>query len=257
MLSKIKALIESCDSLIIAAGAGMSVDSGLPDFRGNEGLWQHYPPLKGLNIDFKRIADPLAFDEDPTLAWGFYGHRLLSYRNTQPHAGFDLLKKLGERFKYGSFVFTSNVDGQFQKAGFNRQRIYECHGSIHSLQCTRPDGCGSDIWSAIDFNPVVDDWTPDCMAEEIKQRDECDFCLYVITPKMTGVYSIAEVVDDSNKRPKKTIFCILPIDDGLSFNDGQLRSLNQVGKMVKSNGGNWLGDLLTVAEFLNCRGLKC
>ena len=101
------------------------------------------------------------------------------------------------------------------------------------------------------FNPVVDDWTPDCMAEEIKQRNECDFCLYVITPKMTGVYSIAEVVDDSNKRPQKTIFCILPTDDGLSFTDGQLRSLNQVGKMIKSNGGHWFGDLLTVAEFLN------
>ena len=157
MLSKIRALIESSDSLIIAAGAGMSVDSGLPDFRGNEGLWRHYPPLQGLNIDFRRIADPLCFDENPTLAWGFYGHRLLSYRNTQPHEGFELLKKLGEQFKHGSFVFTSNVDGQFQKAGFNRQRIYECHGSIHSLQCTRPDGCGSDIWSAIDFNPVVDD----------------------------------------------------------------------------------------------------
>lgn len=101
------------------------------------------------------------------------------------------------------------------------------------------------------FNPVVDDWTPDCMAEEIKQRDECDFCLYVITPKMTGVYSIAEVVDNSNKRPQKTIFCILPTDNGLSFTDGQLKSLNQVGKMIKSNGGHWFGDLLTVAEFLN------
>ena len=70
MPSKINALIESSDSLIIAAGAGMSVDSGLPDFRGNEGLWRHYPPLQGLNIDFRRIADPLCFDEDPTLAWG-------------------------------------------------------------------------------------------------------------------------------------------------------------------------------------------
>jgi len=101
------------------------------------------------------------------------------------------------------------------------------------------------------FNPVVDDWTPDCMAEEIKQREECDFCLYVITPKMTGVYSIAEVVDDSNKRPMKTIFCVLPTDENLSFTDGQMKSLNQVGKMVKANGGNWFGDLLTVAEFLN------
>ena len=63
------------------------------------------------------------------------------------------------------------------------------------------------------FNPVVEDWTEECMAEEIRQRESCDFVLYVITPKMTGVYSIAEVVDDSNKRPEKTVFCFL--DDKL------------------------------------------
>jgi hypothetical protein len=59
------------------------------------------------------------------------------------------------------------------------------------------------------FNPVVPDWTPECMEKEIQERKNCDYCLYVITPKMTGVYSIAEVVDDSNKRPSKTIFCFL------------------------------------------------
>lgn len=101
------------------------------------------------------------------------------------------------------------------------------------------------------FNPVVDDWTPDCMAEEIRQREECDFCLYVITPKMTGVYSIAEAVDDSNKRPEKTIFCVLPIDEGSAFTHGQQRSLNQVGKMVSSNGGHFLDSLEEVAKFLN------
>ena len=62
------------------------------------------------------------------------------------------------------------------------------------------------------FNPVVDDWTEDCMKEEIRQREICDYCLYVITPSMKGVYSIAEVVDDSNKRPNKTIFCLLQKD---------------------------------------------
>ena len=56
------------------------------------------------------------------------------------------------------------------------------------------------------FNPVVADWTPECQDEEIKQRQECDICLYVITPKMVGTYSIAEVADDSNKRPEKTVF---------------------------------------------------
>jgi hypothetical protein len=101
------------------------------------------------------------------------------------------------------------------------------------------------------FNPVVDDWTPECMEEEIKQRQECDYCLYVITPKMTGVYSIAEVVEDSNKRPEKTVFCVLETDGELQFNKGQIKSLNQVGKMVQVNGGKWFNDLRSVADYLN------
>lgn len=57
------------------------------------------------------------------------------------------------------------------------------------------------------FNPVVPNWTEECMKREREERVKDDFCLYVITPSMQGVYSIAEVIDDSNKRPKKTIFC--------------------------------------------------
>jgi len=101
------------------------------------------------------------------------------------------------------------------------------------------------------FNPVVKDWTPECMEEEIKQRQECDFCLYVITPRMTGVYSIAEVVDDSNKRPEKTVFCFLSKDEDRIFDLGQIKSLTQVGKMVASNGGKWLNSLEEIAEYLN------
>ena len=100
------------------------------------------------------------------------------------------------------------------------------------------------------FNPVVADWTPECMAEEIRQRESCDYCLYVITPKMTGVYSIAEVVDDSNKRPEKTLFCIVP-EDGGAFTDGQMRSLKQVGTMVARNGGQFFDDLNAVSDYLN------
>ena len=70
------------------------------------------------------------------------------------------------------------------------------------------------------FNPVVDDWTPECMEEELKQRKLCDYVLYVITPLMTGVYSIAEVIDDSNKQPEKTIFCYLPVDKEKFFSGG-------------------------------------
>ena len=92
-LNKIRALIASADGLIISAGAGMGVDSGLPDFRGNEGMWEHYPALGKLRIGFSSIANPQAFAENPERAWGFYGHRLIMYRQTVPHLGFRLLKE--------------------------------------------------------------------------------------------------------------------------------------------------------------------
>ena len=135
--------------LIITSGAGMGVDSGLPDFRGNEGLWNYYPPLRHLNVSFSSMANPSWFDKDPELAWGFYGHRLQLYRNTVPNEGFFLLKKWGESLHGGNyFAFTSNVDGQFQKAGFPDDNIMECHGSIHYLQSVSGGRGVEDIVSA-------------------------------------------------------------------------------------------------------------
>jgi len=147
-------LIAQADGLVIAAGAGMGVDSGLPDFRGNEGFWQAYPALGRARMEFTRIASPVAFRENPAQAWGFYGHRLALYRDTVPHAGFAMLRAWGDAMPLGAFVFTSNVDGQFQKAGFSQRAVYECHGSIHHLQCLEP--CCGNIWPADDFVPDVD-----------------------------------------------------------------------------------------------------
>ena len=104
------------------------------------------------------------------------------------------------------------------------------------------------------YNPVVPDWTPACQAEEMRQRKLCDFCLYTITPLMTGVYAIAEVVDDSNKRPKATVFCVLSEDGGRVFTPGQLRSLDAVAKLVKANGGQAFNTLEECAEYLNSAG---
>ena len=91
-IKQIKSLFQQADSLIISAGAGMGVDSGLPDFRGNQGMWQAYPVLGKQRIDFTEIANPAAFKRHPRLAWGFYGHRLALYRQTTPHSGFQQLK---------------------------------------------------------------------------------------------------------------------------------------------------------------------
>ena len=111
------------------------VDSGLPDFRGNEGFWRASPALAQARLDFASIASPAAFRSAPELAWGFYGHRLALYRRTVPHAGFGQLQRWGARMQQGLSVFTSNVDGQFQIAGYSADAVHECHGSIHHLQC--------------------------------------------------------------------------------------------------------------------------
>ena len=101
------------------------------------------------------------------------------------------------------------------------------------------------------YNPVGDEWTDEMMKEELKQREESDFCLYVLTPKMEGVFSVAELIDDSNKRPDKTIFSYLIEDDGNKFSTVQLRSLKQIGEMVKQNGGKFFKTLDEVTNYLN------
>lgn len=148
-------LIEQADGLLVTAGAGMGVDSGLPDFRGPEGFWRAYPALGRAGLRFEEVASPRSFAADPRLGWGFYGHRLLLYRRTEPHPGFAVLREMGERMPHGAAVFTSNVDGQFQRAGFDVSRIAECHGSIHRLQCATP--CADAVWPADELQPEVDE----------------------------------------------------------------------------------------------------
>ncbi len=154
MIQQAQQLIADCDAILITAGAGMGVDSGLPDFRGNEGFWQAYPVAKERKLSFESLANPEWFERDPSLAWAFYGHRLNLYRDTVPHEGFAMLKELCKSKGDDYFIITSNVDGQFQKADFENDKICEIHGSIHHLQCLKDKDHG--IWSAEGVKVMVD-----------------------------------------------------------------------------------------------------
>jgi NAD-dependent SIR2 family protein deacetylase len=156
-LDRAAGVIATAEGLIIAAGAGMGVDSGLPDFRGTQGFWRAYPPYARLGLNFAAMANPEWFATDPPFAWGFYGHRMNLYRGTEPHAGFAILRRWGGRMPRGAFVVTSNVDGHFQRAGFDPERILEVHGTIHALQCTR--SCGAGIVPAGPYQVQVDETT--------------------------------------------------------------------------------------------------
>ncbi len=147
--------ILAADGLLIGAGAGMGVDSGLPDFRGPQGFWRAYPAFRGRR--FEELSNPVWFQRDPEQAWGFFGHRLNLYRATAPHAGFEILRRWGERRSLGCFVFTSNVDGHFQRAAFPSERVFECHGSLQFLQCV--DSCTEAIWPVEDTTIAVDENT--------------------------------------------------------------------------------------------------
>ena len=117
------------------------------------------------------------------------------------------------------------------------------------------------------FNPVVEEWNEAAQEKERYEREHCDFCLYVITPKMTGVYSIAEAVEDSIKRPLKTVFCVHnsdfinykdtsqppPLESMIQFSTGQLKSLDQVGKMIRRNGGKYFDSIKEAVWFFNAQ----
>jgi hypothetical protein len=84
------------------------------------------------------------------------------------------------------------------------------------------------------FNPVVEDWTPECQQNEIDEKEnKCNIHFYCITSEMTGVFSIAEVIDSVHNKFKRTILHVIP--DG--FTDGQIKSLKAVVDLVNSRGG--------------------
>jgi NAD-dependent SIR2 family protein deacetylase len=137
-------LIKNADAIAIFAGAGMGVDSGLEQYRGADGLWTKSITLNNTAINYNDLMKPVAFREEPELAWGLIGFLMDKYDNTQPHVGFSILKEWVQNKEY--FIVTSNIDEHFQKAGFNKNRIFEYHGSIYKSQCMYNLECG--VWDA-------------------------------------------------------------------------------------------------------------
>lgn len=101
------------------------------------------------------------------------------------------------------------------------------------------------------YNPIVKNWSEEDRLREVHERQTADYVLYVLTSDMAGVYSIAEVIDDSNKRPMKTILCVLY--DG--FGPKMSHSLRAVEKLAAENGVKVCESLDEVVQFLNTHQL--
>jgi NAD-dependent deacetylase len=114
--------------LLVLTGAGVSAESGIPTFRGIDGLWESHP--------VEEVASPQGFRRDPALVWRFYSQRRKAALQVKPNPGHDALvaweRRLGDRF----LLATQNVDGLHRLAG--SERVVELHGQLFTSRCS---GC--------------------------------------------------------------------------------------------------------------------
>jgi NAD-dependent deacetylase len=121
--------LASARNVTILTGAGISADSGVPTFRGADGLWRTYRA--------EDLATPEAFERDPRLVWEWYNWRRELMAMKSPNPAHDTLVELEQRWTDRMWLITQNVDGLHRAAG--SQRLSEIHGNIWKVRCT---GCG-------------------------------------------------------------------------------------------------------------------
>jgi NAD-dependent deacetylase len=124
------ALIVEAQPCVVLTGAGVSTESGIPDFRSATGIWAQYDPMEYATID--------AFRRDPEKVWEFYALRLGVLAEAEPNTGHLALAEL-ERRGLVQAVVTQNIDGLHQRAG--SREVIEVHGSIRSATCLE---CGTE-----------------------------------------------------------------------------------------------------------------
>src|SRR5438034_3036413 len=123
-VERLAELVEVRRPCVVLTGAGISTESGIPDFRSPSGIWAHYDPLEYATID--------AFLADPVKVWDFYGKRLAMLGDAQPNDGHRALAELEDR-GWVRAVITQNIDRLHERAG--SRALVEVHGSIGTSSC--------------------------------------------------------------------------------------------------------------------------
>ena len=124
MFELIEDQIKKFRKIIFVTGAGISQESGIPTFRGKDGLWKNHDAMKLATID--------AFYNNPKLVWEWYNERRMNIFQAQPNPGH---RAIAELEKYADVVIlTQNIDGLHQKSGSSK--VLELHGSIVKIKCS-------------------------------------------------------------------------------------------------------------------------
>jgi NAD-dependent deacetylase len=164
--AELAALVEARGPAVVLTGAGMSTESGIPDFRSAQGMWAEVDPFEVASID--------AFRRDPHRVWQWYGPRIHGLLAAEPNAGHRALVEL-EREGYVRAVVTQNIDTLHTRAG--SEDVVEVHGSIRRFECLRCSGTA----------------TLDEVLVQLEERDapECPACAAILKP---GVVMFGEVL---------------------------------------------------------------
>jgi NAD-dependent deacetylase len=124
--ARLAARIRESQPCVVLTGAGVSTESGIPDFRSREGIWASYDPMDVASVD--------GFRRDPARVWEFYARRLAVLADAEPNEGHRALARL-EELGLAEAIVTQNVDGLHQRSG--SRNVVEVHGSISSAVCPR------------------------------------------------------------------------------------------------------------------------
>lgn len=127
-IQKARSLIDNAQRIVVLTGAGISTDSGIPDFRGPKGVWTTNPKAERLSDIRYYVADP----EVRRLSWqSRLDHPVWT---AQPNSGHRALVDLERRGKLHALI-TQNIDGLHQRAGNSPERVVEVHGNLHQAVC--------------------------------------------------------------------------------------------------------------------------
>ncbi len=148
--------IRSADTITVLTGAGMSVESGIAPFRGEDGLWEEFDP--------QEMASARAFSENPERCWKLFKLQIEECLKSEPHEGYYSLVNMEE---YGlDSVITQNIDGLHKRAGSSE--VLEIHGSLEELVCP---SCGSRFKTENHLNEIKNGEIPHCECGSILRPD--------------------------------------------------------------------------------------
>ncbi len=148
MLGELVNILADCRRCAVLTGAGMSAESGVPTFRGKEGLWHTYRP--------EELATAEAFEADSRMVWEWYNWRRQLIGKVRPNPGHRAITDLEGRFEHFALI-TQNVDGLHKTAG--TKNILELHGNINDNKCF---GCGRSFDADVEIDPECIPACPDC-----------------------------------------------------------------------------------------------